>query len=323
MHWHAIRQSNGYAENQGLPSSTHLHQLDGNSMSAEAEPETHETSPPIPEGDDACDLRSNPDELALHTVDSRDSSFGLVAAIDDRFVPFVGEAYTRASLNVRMEHLAGDRGFVSESRGPGTVPYEYVDPLDPPSPPTRIGERPTEYYRPESPASSDDGSTTYTDKPWLKVSIPWAPANNLTPYAYHRALMNRIDDAALLPGHRYDIKAYTPTFLYDCLVLPGSLANVRGKVRDQACRSPVASCGTDRVFTGLRRRHDLPNDTRSSAWLWRLPLAPQPRAVHPPVHTARGLRSGHGGLRSIQANAAQHPRVLPRELQTHQSRGRV
>jgi hypothetical protein len=44
-------------------------------------------------------------------------------------------------------------------------------------------------------------------------------------------MANRIKYDHLLPGGNFDPDLYTPVFLHDMLMLPGSLATVIGKVR--------------------------------------------------------------------------------------------
>ena len=56
-------------------------------------------------------------------------------------------------------------------------------------------------------------------------------STRLTTFGHHQALVNRVNPRYLAPGGKYDIKAYTPTFVHDTLMLPGSLANLLGKVR--------------------------------------------------------------------------------------------
>lgn len=64
---------------------------------------------------------------------------------------------------------------------------------------------------------------------FLDVPIPTAPTNNMTTFAHQKALRNRIKDSKFARNAEYDMRAFTPTFIHDCLMLPGSLANVLGK----------------------------------------------------------------------------------------------
>lgn len=50
-------------------------------------------------------------------------------------------------------------------------------------------------------------------------------------HAHQVAMANRIELADLEPGGIFDPALYTPVFLHDTLMLPGSLANLLGKVR--------------------------------------------------------------------------------------------
>ena len=60
-------------------------------------------------------------------------------------------------------------------------------------------------------------------------------------FAYQRALANRIRSPYLEPGEKYDINAYTPTFIHDTLMLPGSLANLLNKVKDAKSMKQVTA----------------------------------------------------------------------------------
>lgn len=75
---------------------------------------------------------------------------------------------------------------------------------------------------------------------YLQVGIPTF-SNGLTTFAYQQVLRNRISETKLQKHAEYDTEKYTPTFIHDCLMLPGSLANLLEKVRigyailDSAC----------------------------------------------------------------------------------------
>lgn len=64
----------------------------------------------------------------------------------------------------------------------------------------------------------------------FQVPIPTF-TDGVTPFAYQLALRNRIKDGKLRRHGEYDMSRYTPTFIHDCLMLPGSLASLLGKVR--------------------------------------------------------------------------------------------
>ena len=67
------------------------------------------------------------------------------------------------------------------------------------------------------------------DDQFLPVPVP-VISTGITTFAYQRALQNRIRHSKLARHGDYDTSAFTPTFVHDCLMLPGSLANVLGKV---------------------------------------------------------------------------------------------
>ena len=77
---------------------------------------------------------------------------------------------------------------------------------------------------------SQDTSNDMEDV-FLSVPIP-TYSTGITTFAYQRVLRNRIKSGKLARGSDYDTRAFTPTFVHDCLMLPGSLANVLGKVID-------------------------------------------------------------------------------------------
>ena len=70
---------------------------------------------------------------------------------------------------------------------------------------------------------------TDLDEEFLQVPIPTF-STGITTFAYQRALRNRIRSGKLARDGDYDTRVFTPTFVHDCLMLPGSLANVLGKV---------------------------------------------------------------------------------------------
>lgn len=76
----------------------------------------------------------------------------------------------------------------------------------------------------------DSTPTVEGNHEYFQVGIP-SFSNGLTTFAYQQALRNRISEAKLLRHAEYDMQKYTPTFIHDCLMLPGSLANLLGKVR--------------------------------------------------------------------------------------------
>lgn len=63
----------------------------------------------------------------------------------------------------------------------------------------------------------------------LTASMPTS-STGLTTIAYQKALQNRINESFLFQGGKYDTNKYTPTFIHDILMLPGSLANLLGLV---------------------------------------------------------------------------------------------
>lgn len=89
-----------------------------------------------------------------------------------------------------------------------------------------------EDQQPEAEENNNHSNLNDMDEPFLDVPIP-NTTTGLSPFAYQRALGNRIKSSKLARGGDYDKRAFTPTFVHDCLMSPGSLANILGKVNAQ------------------------------------------------------------------------------------------
>ncbi|KAK5167666.1 uncharacterized protein LTR77_007365 [Saxophila tyrrhenica] len=63
---------------------------------------------------------------------------------------------------------------------------------------------------------------------FLPIPIPSHPTSPTTVH-HESVLKKRIIYSKLAPGAEYDTRSYTPTFIHDCLMLPGTLATVTGK----------------------------------------------------------------------------------------------
>lgn len=77
-----------------------------------------------------------------------------------------------------------------------------------------------------SPASATQSKANQITLLPLPTSSP-----GYVTHAHQEAMKNRIPYDSLLPQNLFDPKLYTPVFLHDTLMLPGSLANLIGKVR--------------------------------------------------------------------------------------------
>jgi hypothetical protein len=104
------------------------------------------------------------------------------------------------------------------------------------SPPSPVLSTPN----PSDISSSGSDSDTHTptqNRPNLTtlLTIPTSSPGHLT-HAHQQAMTNRITYDKLLPGGAFDPALYTPVFLHDTLMLPGSLATVLGKVRSAALK---------------------------------------------------------------------------------------
>lgn len=82
----------------------------------------------------------------------------------------------------------------------------------------------------EATTTDDNNTPTQTEaRPQLaNIPIPVA-AKGIATGAYDRILLNRIKESTLKP---YDTNEFPPIFIYDGLMLPGSLANLLGEVHE-------------------------------------------------------------------------------------------
>ncbi|KAK4554307.1 hypothetical protein LTR86_008515 [Recurvomyces mirabilis] len=79
--------------------------------------------------------------------------------------------------------------------------------------------------QPEACESSSEASDDFLQRRLIPTSTP-----GTTPFGYQQALRNRIKDGKLQPHGEYDMHAFTPTFIHDCLMLPGSLTQLLKKM---------------------------------------------------------------------------------------------
>lgn len=77
-----------------------------------------------------------------------------------------------------------------------------------------------------SSSNDDEGIVRRTSNP-LDIEMP-NRASSITTIAYQNAMNNRIVEQLLCDGEKFNTNAYTPTFLHDVLMLPGSLSNLIG-----------------------------------------------------------------------------------------------
>lgn len=132
-----------------------------------------------------------------------------------------------------------------------------------------------------APAVEAGSQLTDEEEPFLPVSMPVSSSGYVT-FGYERALRNRIPETKISRHGEYSARAYTPTFVHDCLMLPGSLANVLGKVQHDLAEKEVKHV-TNRRFQGFSRRHSPANDTSSASRLLRSCSQRDSRTVHPPI----------------------------------------
>ncbi|KAK5119121.1 hypothetical protein LTR62_000332 [Meristemomyces frigidus] len=81
----------------------------------------------------------------------------------------------------------------------------------------------------DEPITAASTAHTEEEPDNLPISIP-SFTTGLVPFAYEQALLNRIQDVKLQPDGEYDTTTYPPTFIHDCLMLPGSLTQLLGKL---------------------------------------------------------------------------------------------
>lgn len=82
-----------------------------------------------------------------------------------------------------------------------------------------------------SVAESEVSSSIATDRPLTSPKIPSTPSPcAVTPFSYQQALLNRLPGQILESGGKLDADLYTPLLVHDCMMMPGSLATLLGKV---------------------------------------------------------------------------------------------
>ena len=234
MHFHAIKRSTKVDGTANLPGSYTRPQVDGNDSTAKEELRLPEIVSPISTGDDACDLRAElkkPGCTIPELEAAREEPLGSTKAIIRQ--PSLEILHHDSAVKVQAPSPHhGSQASSSSSRG-SRLTEDSIKSLDA----EYSLSRPfNEFITPKSHATVEDDQTdsTHSTSLFLNVAIPMYPTKNLAPFAYHRVLRNRVRDDDLGPGRKYDTKSYTPMFVHDCLVMPGSLATIRGKVR----RSP-------------------------------------------------------------------------------------
>lgn len=128
------------------------------------------------------------------------------------------------------------------------------------SPPSPVLSTPNSSDSSSSSSDSETFTPIYTHlKPTNLLPLPTSSPGYLT-HAHQQAMANRITHDKLLPGGAFDPALYTPVFLHDTLMLPGSLATVLGKVRTLLIqRAHVAP------RTNIETSHRTPPSTSSTA----------------------------------------------------------
>lgn len=256
MHFHAIKRSTNLSGVANSRRGCIGFQVDGNASTTKDEPSIPRLGTDISNGDDACDLRPWPKDVPFSSipelraawerlsVHSRDAIRTSTPEILHEVSPAEVNALQLLEKSQASSSSHGSR-LAEESIKSLNFDYQLSQPFN-------------EFITPKSTATIEDdrlSTSTHSTSPFLNVVIPTEPTNNLAPFAYQRVLRNRIKDKDLSPGKKYDIEAYTPMFVHDCLMMPDSLANIRGKVR---IHNSLARClrADLRSSTGLHGRHN-------------------------------------------------------------------
>lgn len=170
-----------------------------------------------------------------------------------------------------------------------------------------------------SDAASTDHSHNAEDQ-HSQVPMPTSPTGRTT-FAHERALRTRIRAGKLAREGEYDMKKYTPTFIHDCLMLPGSLANLLGKASARHLIHSPTHIPIANPLLVLSRRHHPPHDARSSARLPRLHSPRRSETVSTPICRLLTLRARHGYLWTRSRGPRPHSRALPSARPTGESAG--
>lgn len=112
------------------------------------------------------------------------------------------------------------------------------------------------------PSSSDDCDSISTEIDLSSLlPLPTSSPGYVT-HAHQQAMSNRITSDKLEPGGAFDPEVYTPVFLHDTLMLPGSLASLLGKVHFLLFQSRTSKQWTTDhgwAITGLSPRNSRPS----------------------------------------------------------------
>lgn len=238
MHWRAIQCAIATYEGEKSVADRSGLRLDGNNSRNGAGVVAANRFPALPGGDDACDIKAGLLDASGGPVSELDRLYG-TAGNHNRTItqPLASEIRQRA-----IGWAAGpasDNIPTAASTSRSSLTEHNLRSLNSSFAP---GE---DFNAANSNADAEHSHTasTYTQNLFVQDSIPSEPANDLAPFAYQRALRNRIQDDELSKGRKYDIKAYMPMFVHDCLMMPGSMSNIRGKVRQQRLElGSLAAC---------------------------------------------------------------------------------
>ncbi|KAK0896881.1 hypothetical protein LTR02_010987 [Friedmanniomyces endolithicus] len=136
-------------------------------------------------------------------------------------------SFSRAeSLHAQDQHHSGEGPITSRDHTPNT-PLGHDDAADARS---RMMEATSLHVVVLGPKTGNNEETRLEDvEEYLQISMPIS-SSGVTTFAYQMALQNRTKNDKLQPHGVYDTRSYKPTFIHDCLMLPGSLANLLGKI---------------------------------------------------------------------------------------------
>lgn len=107
---------------------------------------------------------------------------------------------------------------------------------------------------------------------------------------------NLILEQLLLGGEKFNTNAYTPTFLHDVLMLPGSLSNLIGTGKFGSSYFFMVPITISDLSFSLYLEHRAANDTRLAARLQRTHPLTIPSAGSDTIRRPKCPRAGNGCL---------------------------
>ena len=152
----------------------------------------------------------------------------------------------------------------------------------------------------------------------IKTPVYLPSCSGVGTQAYFQALGNRFVFDRLEPGGDLDPEVYTPVFLHDALMLPGSLAQLIGKVRNRTAPFGILTRRDPLIYFPAQSLGHCPPSYSSHPF--RLPVPCRQhysRGTHHPLYLWHRCRARDHSPRLRQRVPPADQRPLPRHMSSH------